>query len=256
MQMLALVVILWMGSKLLLVGTLVLLHLGWQRRSSVPAPLLERQTRVSAATRLREGAFGLTAIYALCVAASFVSSFGQPTGSSLVLRPVAGSPAVRAGLMEGDRARSVAGVSVKSFDEFRQAVAGAPESVSIEVERKGQVLSLLLRKDADNRIGVETVPTETVGAIAALSAAVRAPAVFVSGWIRGVVGAFSETVEVAGPVAIGAAVSSGGARWIQALALLLSKDLPIVAIVYVVVLVADTRSRAGQPAAQKPAAQG
>ena len=243
-----------MGSKLLLVGSLVLMHLGWQRRSSVPAPLLQRQTRVSAATRFREGACGLAAIYALCVAVSFLSIFGQPTGSSLVLRPVVGSPAERAGLKEGDRALSVAGVSVKSFDEFRQAVGRAPESVSIEVERKGQVLPVLLRKGADNRIGVETVPTETTGAVAALSAAVRAPAVFLIGWLRGVVGAASGTVQMSGPVGIGAAVSAGGTEWARALALLLSKDLPLVAVIYVVVLVADTRSRSSYQATQKSSA--
>jgi len=186
----------------------------------------------------------------VCAVVFFFSLFGQPDGASLTLTPGEGSPAQQAGLAPGDRARSVGGAPVRTFDEFRDAVAQSPRQVSIEVEREGRLVSLRITKDADNLIGVIPGPGEPRGALAALSAAIVAPAATLKGWLSAFMRPLSgEPVEIAGSVAIGTAASGGGGRLALALALLMSYDLFFVALTYLVVLVTDTRSRARYQAA-------
>ncbi|HEU5076555.1 MAG TPA: PDZ domain-containing protein [Polyangiaceae bacterium] len=235
---------LWMFGKLLLVGMLILMHLARRRLHAVPAPLFDRRAAIRKGTRLWEGFVGLGAAYALCATVHFVSLVGQPTSSTLILNPIDGGPAARAGLLPGDSARSVEGTPVKSFEEFRHAVERGPEVVSIEVERKGSVVPLRIQKDGD-RIGVASVPGEPLGAAAALARALPAPAVFMARWATASVRLLSghTATELAGPVTVGVATSHGGGAWSGVLALLLSKDLAIVAVVYIVVLTADARSR-------------
>lgn len=245
----------WMFGKLLLVGVLILMHLARRRLHAVPAPLFDRRTPIRKGTRLWEGLFGLSAAYALCATVHFVALVGQPTSSTLALNPIDGGPAARAGVLAGDSARSVEGKRVKSFDEFRHAVERGPETVSIEVERKGRVVPLRIRKDGD-RIGVASVLGAPLGAAAALARALPAPAVFIFQWVTTSVGLLTghTTMELAGPVAIGVPTSHGDGAWSGVLALLMSKDLAIVAVVYIVVLAADARSRARLQAVQAASA--
>lgn len=250
----ALSVILWLLSKVLLFGVLVLVHVSQRRLRSVPAPLFDRRTPVSARTRLGEGAVGIGAGYALCAAVFFISMVGQPTGTSLFLEPADGGPAARAGVARGDRARSVEGRSVKTFEEFRDAVASGPETISIEVERKGRAVPLRIRKDPNNRIGVASLPGEAMGAATAAAWAVRAPAGVIAEWLRAFLHLLSSDATVAsGPVGIAAAASRGAVQWTNVLAWLLAKDLGLIAFVYTVVLVADTRSRSRYQAAASSA---
>lgn len=235
---------LWVAGKLLLVGLLGFMHWGRQRLRSVPPPLCQRRTPVSGATRLFEGIWGIGAGYALCAAVYFASMLGQPVGTTLVLNPAEGGPAERAGLLPGDRARSVEGTPVKSFEEFRDAVARGPESVSIEVERNGRPASLRIRKSEDNRIGVAPVPGDPMGAGAALALAVPAPALAIAEWVSLTVRAFTGDVSIVGSAAVGAAVAGANSAWAHVLALLMTRDLVSVGCVYVVILVADARSRA------------
>jgi len=251
-------VILWLFSKAVLVGVLVLVHVSQRRWRSVPAPLFDRRTPVGARTRLAEGAVGVGAGYALCAAVFFASMVGQPTGISLFLEPAEGGPAARAGVAHGDLARSVEGRSVKTFEEFRDAVARGPETVSIEVERKGRTLPLSIRKDQNNRIGVAPLPGEAMGVATAAGRAVSAPAAVLTEWLRASLHLFSGAATAAsGPVGIVVSASRGAVRWTNILAWLMAKDLGLVAFIYAVVLVADTRSRSrfqAAPASSVPIA--
>lgn len=231
-------------SKLLLAGTLVLIHLSRHRLRSVPAPLFRRREPVASRTRLSEGALGLGACYALCAAVYFFAFVGQPHGTSLTLTPVDGSPAQQAGLAPGDRARSVGGTPVKTFEDFREAVARGPKQVSIEVEREGRLVSLRITKDANNRIGAAPEPGEPLAALPALSQAVVAPAAALTSWLSMTLRSRSKAAEMAGPIAIGTEASAGTASLIRVLALVMTYDLLFVGFIYVVVLVTDTRSRA------------
>jgi len=250
-------VILWLFSKAVLVGVLVLVHLIQRRWRSVPAPLFDRRTPVGARTRLGEGAVGVGAGYALCVAVFFVAMLGQPTGTSLFLEPVDDGPAARAGVVHGDRARSVEGRPVKTFEEFRDGVARAPETVSIEVERKGRGVPLRIRKDQDNRIGVAPLPGEAMGAATAAARAVAAPAAVLTEWLRMSLHLISgDAAGISGPVGIAVAASRGPVQWTNVLAWLMTKDFGVVVFIYLVVLVADTRSRSryqATPASSAPA---
>ena len=236
-------VILPVISKLLLAGTLVLLHLTQQRLRSVPAPLFRRREPVAGRTRFSEGALGFGACYTVCAAFYFFALLGQPVGTSLRLRPDDGSPAQQAGLAPGDQASSVGGSPVKTFDEFREAVARSPRQVSIEVEREGRIVSLRITKDADNRIGVMPEPGEPRGVLAALSEAVIAPAVALEGWLRVMLHP-GEPVTMAGPVGLGIEATGGAYPFARVLALLMTFDLFFVVLTHIVVLAADTRSRA------------
>lgn len=246
----ALGVILWLSSKAILGGVLVLVHLCQRRLRAVPPPLFDRRTPVRAGIRLGEGAVGVGVGYALCALVFFCSLVGRPTGTSLFLEPMEGGPAQQAGVAPGDRARSVEGKPVSSFEEFREAVARGPATVSIEVERQGRTVPLSIQKDQNNRIGVAPRPGEAMGAAAAAASAVSGPAVVLTGWLRMSLHLLSgDATAASGPVGIMAAASKGDVQWSSILAWLMAKDLGLVAFVYAVVLIADTRSRARYQAA-------
>lgn len=245
-------VALWILSKLLLAGVLVLIHGMQQRRRAVPAPLFQRTLPVPAKTRLIEGLVGCGACYALCVSAYFSAYVGQPMGASLTLNPIEGSPAETAGMSPGDHVRRVGGKPVKSFEEFREVVAKSPEPVSIEVERDGHLVPLSIRKNEKNLIGVVPEPGEPAGAGAAFARAIVAPVMFSTAMLGATVRrAVGEETPIAGPVAIGAAASGGDGRFTLMLALLMTRDLIAFMFIYLVVLVADARSRAQYQVAQR-----
>lgn len=249
----ALGTIVWLAGKLVLVGLLVLMHWGRQRFRSVPAPLFERRAPVRGSTRLFEGIVGTVAGYALCAATFFASMVNEPTGTTLGLIPADDSPAEQAGLLPGDLARSVEGTAVKDFEEFRQAIERAPESVSIEVERKGRAVPLTIRKDEENRIGVMPVPGPPMGAAAALPRAVASPALFLAAWVSATVRAVAgEATEMVGFGAVGIAASESGVAWARVLALLMTQSLILITIIHVVILAADARSRARYQASTPP----
>lgn len=236
--------ILWVSSKVLLPGVLVLLHWIQQRLRSVPAPLFRRTEAVRGRTRLSEGALGFLACYGLCAAVYFFSMLGQPWGTSLTLNPVEGSPAARAGLLPGDRAKRVGGTPVETFEQFRDRVAKSPRTVSIEVERGGRRVDLSIRKNEDNVIGVVPEPGEPLDAGGALSRAVIAPASAAADWVSGLVHMLlGADVRLASSTKIGAAASGGGATSAFVLASLLTFDLLLVVFVHAVVLVVDARAR-------------
>ena len=83
-----------------------------------------------------------------------------------------------------------------------------------------------------------------MGAGAAFALAVPAPALSIAEWVSLTVRALTGGVNVAGPVAVGAAAAGGNSAWARVLALLMTRDLVSVGCVYVVILVADARSRA------------
>lgn len=236
--------ILWVSSKVLLPGVLVLLHWIQQRLRSVPAPLFRRREAVRGRTRLSEGVLGFVACYGLCAAVYFFSMVGQPWGYSLTLNPVEGSPAERAGLLRGDRAKSVDGTAVETFEEFRDRVAKSPGTVSIGVERQGRSVVVSVRKNEDNVIGVLPEPGEPLGAGGALARAVVAPASVTAEWVSALVRTPSGgEVRLAHTTKIGAAASGGGRMFAYVLASLMTFDLLFVVLVHAVVLVVDARAR-------------
>ena len=245
----ALAVCLWGFSKAVLAGALLLVHLTQRRWRSVPPPLFDRRAPVGARTRLGEWAVGVGAGYALCAIVFFCSMVGQPTGASLFLEPMDGGPADQAGVAPGDRALSVEGRPVKTFDDFREAVARGPATLSIEVERKGRTVPLSIRKDQDNRIGVAPRPEGAMGAAAAAAAAVTGPAMLLASWLRTALQALSGEVSMIGPAAVGLAASKDSLAGVRMLGMLMAKDFGFIALIYTVVLVADTRSRARYQAA-------
>ncbi len=249
-------VILWAAGKLALLGLLVLLHWARRRLHSVPPPLFQRRAPVAGSARLFEGMAGVGAGYALCAATFFAGMVSTPAGATLSLIPAQGGPAEQAGVLRGDVAHSVEGTAVKSFDEFRQAVQRAPESVSIEVERNGRVVPLSVRKNEHNLIGVAPMPGPSMAAATALPRAIAAPAQVLAAWVSSAVRSLAgEATETAGIVGFGSVVSGGNVPWTPVLALLMAKNLGPVALVYVVILAADARSRARYQASNAGAAR-
>ena len=243
MQRALLGLILWGGSKLLLVGLLVLMHWSQQRLRAVPAPLFRRREPVPGGTRLREAAIGLVACYALCAAPHYFSIRGQ-AGTSLTLNPVDGGPAERAGLLRGDRARSVDGSKVSTFEEFRDGVVETPRPVSIEVERQGRLVQLYVEKNEQNRIGVMPEPGEPLGVGAAFSMAVIKPAILIADWLRALAPwLVGEKVAMSTATEVTEWASTGKSTFLHVFGLLLTLNLLPTSLIYAVVLFADTRSR-------------
>ncbi len=243
MQPALLALILWGGSKLLLGGPLVLMHWSQQRLRSVPAPLFRRREPVPGRTRLREAGVGLVVCYALCAATHYFSIRAQ-AGTSLTLNPVAGGPAERAGLLRGDRARSVNGSPVSTFEEFRDDVIETPHPVSIEVEREGRLVRLHVRKNEQNLIGVIPEPGAPLGVGAAFSIAVVKPAIVIADWLSALGPLIlGEKVALSGATEVRMLASAGRAAFLHIFALLVTLDLLAISLIHTVVLVADTRSR-------------
>lgn len=87
----------------------------------------------------------LTAIYSLGFSESIT---GQPIntaaapGQVVITQAVSGSPAAEAGLQAGDFIVSVADTPVTSILQTQELISGQVESVDIDLQRAGQVLSL------------------------------------------------------------------------------------------------------------------
>lgn len=91
-------------------------------------------------------------LFAILIFAAFFASYGKPSTPPLVGAVQAGSAAAQAGLVPGDRIRSIAGRDTETFEDLRRIVSIRPdEHVSLQFEREGRLRQVTVHLGALER---------------------------------------------------------------------------------------------------------
>jgi membrane-associated protease RseP (regulator of RpoE activity) len=219
------------------------LHVAMWRLLRQPAPLFQRERPAGLGSRMAIALLGMGLCYLACAIVYFAALTGEPTESTLALEPVGDSPAARAGVRSGDRARRLDGRPVASYEELRQGVRRSPaDTVELELERDGQLRRVRVPKDLSGRIGVRSrmAPMSRGQAIPrALAAPARAALAYLKGLGEAVAG--TERRTLAEPV--GVARATANAAPLGTYALLLSSTLLKTVPAYLILLAIDLRAR-------------
>jgi regulator of sigma E protease len=231
-------------ATLLLPLLLVGLHLVLWRYARQPAPLLRREQPVSRPGRLLTGALGIGACYLSCALVAFAALRTTPTETTLTLDVRPGSPAAEAGVRSGDIARGIDGRKIGRFEEFVDGVRKGGNTVTLDLEREGKPIRVVVTKSPDGKVGVASRHTLAPAGQSA-ARALALPAQYIAQMASASAGmiAGSDEKTLAGPVGIARSMARHGGDMLQTLALLLSFHLPKVALVYVLVLALDGYAR-------------
>jgi hypothetical protein len=231
-------------APLLLPLLLAGLHFLLWRFARQPAPLLRREQPVSRPGRLLTGALGIGACYLLCALVAFAALRTTPRETTLTLDVLPGGPAAEAGVRSGDIARGIDGRRISRFDEFVDGVRKGGSTVALDLERDGKPTRVVVTKSPEGKVGVTSRLT-TAPAGRAAAQALALPAQYIahmaSTTAEKITG--SNEASLAGPVGIARSMARHDDGALRVLALLLSRDLPKVALVYILVLGLDGYAR-------------
>lgn len=221
----------------------------WLRQ---PPPLFSRTLPVDVRRTLAIGLAGAVFAYLVPVTFFFVSLTTEGVQEGLLLDPVPGRPAEAAGLEHGDEAVALDGEPLTSFFDLASGVKSTerPE-VELVVERDGKRTTLVIPKD-EGGIGARQLP-QTLGFGQAAGRALMGPPTVMRQWFLALPRVFRRTsADITGPVGVVRAVQPTQA-W-GALGALLSVQLVQVLVLYLLVLVLDTRARLSYQRRIEPAA--
>ncbi len=88
-------------------------------------------------------------LLAIAIFAAFFVAIGMPAASTTIERILPGEAASRSELRAGDRIESIAGVTVKSFNELRLVIIMRPDQrVPIEYQRGGEARRTIVKLDS------------------------------------------------------------------------------------------------------------
>lgn len=151
------------AGGLVILAALAAFHVAVDRVWHHPAPLFRRTLPTRRGRAILVGFAGCAVAY--LVPAFFLVTHGVLAGvpDSTVVEVVASQPAETAGLRSGDRIVTAEHVAVTSFEDLRAVLAGASESVTLEVERNGSLKTFVVEKGASGQLGVRpTIRAQSV----------------------------------------------------------------------------------------------